>query len=134
MAGKEQITSKRASSGEYCTTSGCACAHPREPQRVALVLVLLNYILKARGKASGQGRFRWRQSDVTSGQKAPLAQAQKILPDRASSGSVTWLTWLPVTWLPVAPPHSTPTNATWAVPIYYWTWTAVGYGWGSYGC
>jgi hypothetical protein len=26
---------------------------------------------------------------------------------------------LSVTWLPVAPPHSTSSNATWAVPIYY---------------
>ena len=40
-----------------------------------------------------------------------VAHAQNILPD-------TWLTSLPVTWLPVAP-HSTSANNNWAVPIYY---------------
>jgi hypothetical protein len=53
----------------------------------------------------------------------PVAYAQNILPDTwLTSLPVMWLMSLlslPVTWLPVAPPHSTPSNTTLSVPIYY---------------
>jgi hypothetical protein len=46
----------------------------------------------------------------------PVAHAEHI------TIHVTWLTSLPVTWHPVAPPHSTPTNDNLSVPIYYSSW------------
>ena len=77
-----------------CTTSGCACAHPREP-----MLLLLRE--KKRGKKTGHAQkllpvraTSGHVTDVTFGQKGPtrvdmaqvpVAHAQNILPDKATS-------------------------------------------------
>jgi hypothetical protein len=95
--------------GHYgcCTTSSCACAHPREPRRGKISVTSGSHVTttkkKARGKmghaqnllpvrdTSGQCLFQSRDF-VTSGQKAPTKAdiAQNILPDR--TGHVTDVT------------------------------------------
>jgi hypothetical protein len=97
---------KRPHWGGYCSTSGCACAHPSKGTDsgsrdlwslpVAMVLVLLYYILYCYSKKTnaGNGCACAEHTSVTSG-----------------SGP------LPVTWLPVV--HRSSWNTTWTVPIYY---------------
>jgi len=57
--------------------------------------------------------FRWKGPTTADIAPLPVAHAHSLLPVPA-----TWLTSLPLTGLPVAPPRST-SNNNWAVPIYY---------------
>jgi hypothetical protein len=104
---------------------------------VTTVLLLRNKRGKNRACAehtSGQGHFRtgplpvtWLMSLLV--KKAPLERIWRNFgcawADHASGQGprlasllVTWLTSLPVTWLPIAPPHRSTANATLSVPIY----------------
>ena len=109
--GDDVTSGEKAQLGGYCATSGCACAHSREPPS---------------GHVTSCSPAQWHilYYYYTSTKCTDCACARDDFGVRSRPLSVTWLpvTSLPVMWLPVAP-HCSTANMVLAVLIYYYRGT-----------